>query len=183
MSFRWDLGDAVRVTCNVRNDGTFAGGQRGDLLIRRGRVGTVVDVGLFLQTQVIYTVHFLEDDRLVGCREEELIGADEDWVPSRYESRERVRAARTLVLAGGALRIERGCPGEVLRVLRVTHGEHGEANGACAVDVVYHVHFESAPGRVLAVPEAFLVEATPAPPILADEGSSFLQTSLPGGGA
>ena len=177
MSFRWDLGDAVRVTSNVRNDGTFAGAQRGDLLVRRGRVGTVVDVGLFLQTQVIYTVHFLDDDRLVGCREEELIGADEPWVPSRFESRERVRAARTLTLAGGALRIERGCPGEVLRVLRVLRdddgGEHGERS------VVYHVHFESAPGRVLAVPEALLVEA--APSLLADEGAALVQASLPGG--
>ena len=175
MSFRWDLGESVRVTSNVRNDGTFAGAQRGDLLIRRGRVGTVVDVGLFLQTQVIYTVHFLEDDRLVGCREEELIGADEAWVPSRFESRERVRAARTLVLAGGALRIERGCPGEVLRV------EHGGERGESPV--VYHVHFESAPGRVLAVPESLLVDATAAPALLADDDSAFSQASLPGGAA
>ena len=178
MSFLWNIGDAVRVTGNVRNDGTFAGAQRGDLLIRRGRVGTVVDVGLFLQTQVIYTVHFLEDDRLVGCREEELIGADEAWVPSLFESREHVRAARTLVLAGGALRIERGCPGEVLRVLRDESVEEVGENA-----VVYHVHFESAPGRVLAVPEALLVEATAAPPRLAEEGSAFAPTSLPGGSA
>ena len=183
MSFRWDIGDAVRVTSNVRNDGTFAGAQRGDLLLRRGRVGTVVDVGLFLQTQVIYTVHFLDDDRLVGCREEELIGADEAWVPSRFESREQVRAARTLALAGGALRIERGCSGEVLRVLRVARDGDGQAGGASPVDVVYHVHFESAPGRVLAVPESLLVDATPAPALLADEASAFSQAALPGGAA
>ncbi len=152
MSYLWDIGDSVRVTSNVRNDGTFAGAQRGDLLIRRGSVGTVVDVGLFLQTQVIYTVHFLDDDRLVGCREEELIGADEAWVPSRFESRERVLAAQALVLADGTLRVGRGCCGEVLRVLR------DEAGG-----VLYHVHFDSAPGRILAVPEAVLAASLPSP--------------------
>ena len=181
MSFRWDLGDSVRVTSNVRNDGTFAGAQRGDLLIRRGRVGTVVDVGLFLQTQVIYTVHFLEDDRLVGCREEELIGADEAWVPSLFESREHVRAASTLVLAGGALRVERGSPGEVLRVLRVPRDETGGESDENPV--VYHVHFESAPGRVLAVPEALLVGVEPEPVPVADEVSARSLASFPGGAA
>ena len=146
MSFRWDLGDAVRVVANVRNDGTYAGTARGDLLIRRGSVGTVIDVGLFLQTQVIYTVHFLDADRVVGCREEELIGADEDWVPSLFESRERVRAGKTLAAAGSGIRIACGDAGEVLRVIR------DEFAG-----VIYHVHFDGAPGRTLAVPESALV--------------------------
>ena len=146
MSFRWELGDAVRVTTNVRNDGTYAGAARGDLLVRRGSVGTVIDVGLFLQSQVIYTVHFLDDDRMVGCREEELIGADECWIPSRFESRERVRAGKTLSAAGSDLRIVRGDAGEVLRVVRDVPG-----------GIVYHVHFDGAPGRTLAVPESALV--------------------------
>ena len=30
---RWDYGDAVRVTRNVRNDGTFPGVPTGDLLV------------------------------------------------------------------------------------------------------------------------------------------------------
>ena len=146
MSFRWDLGDAVRVTTNVRNDGTYAGAVRGDLLVRRGSVGTVIDVGLFLQSQVIYTVHFLDDDRVVGCREGELLGADECWIPGRFESRERVRAGKTLSAAGSDLRIVRGDAGEVLRVVRDVPG-----------GIVYHVHFDGAPGRTLAVPESALV--------------------------
>ena len=150
---KWDLGDAVRVTRNVRNDGTFGGAAMGDLLIRRGSVGTVVDIGTFLQDQLIYSVHFLDADRIVGCREEELIGGDEAWVPSTFETRERVRASRILAL-GDDLRVPRGAIGEVLRVMR----EDASAEAAChEPTVVYHIHFECLPGRTLAVPEAALM--------------------------
>ena len=59
MITRWDLGDDVRVIHNVRNDGTYPGEQVGALLIRRGSTGTIIDIGTFLQDQIIYTVHFL----------------------------------------------------------------------------------------------------------------------------
>jgi len=62
----------------------------GTLLIRRGSVGNVIEVGTFLQDQVIFTVHFLNHGRMVGCRLEELIGADEPWNPSRFEFRDKV---------------------------------------------------------------------------------------------
>jgi len=150
---KWDIGDAVRVTRNVRNDGTFGSAAMGDLLIRRGSVGTVVDVGIFLQDQIIYSVHFLDTDRIVGCREEELIGGDEPWIPSAFEARERIRAGRILAL-GDDLRIPRGAVGEVLRVMR-RDGRGGEKGDAHAV--VYHIHFDCLPGRTLAVPEAALM--------------------------
>ena len=67
---RFDYGDEVRVRRNVRNDGTFPGAEVGRLLVRRGSTGFVRDLGTFLQDQVIYSVHFLAEDRLVGCREE-----------------------------------------------------------------------------------------------------------------
>ena len=69
---RFEYGDEVRVTRNVRNDGTFPGAEVGELLIRRGSTGFVRDVGTFLQDQVVYSVHFVDADRLVGCREQEL---------------------------------------------------------------------------------------------------------------
>lgn len=143
MQARWDFGDSVRVTRNVRNDGTYARAETGALLIRRGSVGTVVDIGTFLQDQIIYSVHFLEDDRVVGCREEELIDGDEAWIPSLFEARERVRSGKVLVL-GNDHQVPRGAIGEVLRVLR-----DGEA-------AVYHIHFDCLPGRTLAVPESAL---------------------------
>lgn len=145
MNAKWDLGDAVRVTRNVRNDGTYPGEETGALLIRRGSVGHVVDVGTFLQDQIIYSVHFLDAGRIVGCREEELLGADEPWVPSRYEFREHVRSALTLATKGETL-VEKGAVGQVLKVLRDAEG-----------GVAYHVHFDSLPGRPLVVPETALM--------------------------
>ena len=144
MHSRWDLGESVRVTRNVRNDGTYSGAPTGALLIRRGSVGAVIDIGTFLQDQIIYSVHFLDDDRVVGCREEELIDGDEPWIPSAFETRERV-VARQILALGSADRVPRGALGEVLRVMR-----EGEV-------LAYHVHFDCLPGRTLAVPEAALI--------------------------
>ncbi len=143
MQTEWDIGETVRVVRNVRNDGTYPGMETGELLIRRGSVGTVVDVGTFLQDQIIYSVHFLDADRIVGCREEELIGGDDTWIPSTFEVRERV-AARKILSLGGDARVPQGAIGEVLRVVR-----DGET-------VSYHVHFLCLPGRTLAVPESAL---------------------------
>lgn len=144
MITRWDLGDDVRVVRNVRNDGTYPGEQVGALLIRRGSTGTIIDIGTFLQDQIIYTVHFLDVDRIVGCREEELAGLDEPWFPSLFESREKVRSSKTLALAAET-RIPCGAVGEVLHVVRKPDG------------ILYHIHFDCLPGRTLAVPESVLV--------------------------
>lgn len=140
---RWDFGDAVRVVRNVRNDGTYPGIATGELLIRRGSVGHVVDIGTFLQDQIIYSVHFLDAGKVVGCRQEELIDIDAPWVPSRYEVRERVRAAKALVADGEEI-VPVGAAGEILKVVRETDPP------------VYHLHFDCQPGRVFAVPEAAL---------------------------
>jgi len=142
---RWDYGEAVRLTRNVRNDGTYPGLPTGAPLVRRGSIGYVVDIGTFLQDQIIYSVNFLDDGRIVGCREEELIGADEAWVPSRFEFRDKVGAGRGLSV-GGELLVTPGAAGEVLGVLRDAPG-----------GVAYHVHFDMLPGRVLQLPEDFLV--------------------------
>ena len=152
---KWDLGDSVRVIRNVRNDGTFCGAAMGGLLIRRGCVGTVVDIGTFLQDQIIYTVHFLDVDRIVGCREEELIDAEEAWIASAFEARERVYASRILLL-GNDLRVPRGAVGEVLRVMR-QDAQCVECDESSERAIVYHIHFECLPGRTLAVPEVALM--------------------------
>ena len=136
----WDFGDAVRVTRNVRNDGTYPGVATGELLVRRGSIGHVVDIGTFLQDQIIYSVHFLDIGKVVGCRQEELIDIDDPWVPSRFEVRERVLVAKSLMANGEEL-VPLGALGEVLKVIRV------------ADPPTYHMHFECRPGRVFAVPE------------------------------
>lgn len=146
---RWDEGDAVRVIRNVRNDGTFPGANTGDLLVRRGRIGHVRTIGTFLQDQIIYSVHFLDEGRVVGCREEELIGVEEVWIESRFEVRQRVCAARALAVRG-EVKVPDGSRGEVLNL------ERTEAQG-----VLYHVHFDCLPGNPLLVPEATLREWGP----------------------
>lgn len=141
MKPRWEYGDTVRLIRNVRNDGTYPGMDTGEPLIRRGSTGVVVDVGTFLQDQIIYSVNFLEAGRIVGCREEELIGSEETWTPSRFEFRDKVRSARQLAV-GGEVLVELGAIGEVIKVIRDAPG-----------GVAYHIHFDSLPGRILQIPE------------------------------
>jgi nitrogen fixation protein NifZ len=145
---KFEYGDEVRVLRNVRNDGTFPGADVGKLLVRRGGTGYVRDVGTFLQDQIIYSVHFLAEDRMVGCREEELQLATDPWTPSRFEFRDKV-AARLRLGSGGRVLVERGEVGEVLKVLRDAPGE-----------VAYQVYFD---GRnLLQVPESALDPVVPA---------------------
>jgi nitrogen fixation protein NifZ len=144
---QFEYGDEVRVIRNVRNDGTYPGMDTGSLLIRRGSVGCVYDVGTYLQDQLIYRVHFLDSGRTVGCREEELIPASEPWVPSRFEFRDQVLALRSFSVRG-ELVVEQGQVGSVMKVLRdLPEGVH------------YHVHFGN--GRVLQIPEPSLGPAAP----------------------
>ena len=140
----FDYGAEVRLMRNVRNDGTYPGLDIGKPLVSRGSVGHVQSVGTYLQDYIIYSVHFLDDDILVGCREEELIPADAPWVPSKFEFRDKVLAGIPFGINGEVI-VEKGEKGEVLKVLR----DDPE-------NVQYHVRF---PGRTLLVPEKALVES------------------------
>ncbi len=144
---QFEYGDEVRVVRNVRNDGTYPGMDTGTLLIRRGSVGCVYDVGTYLQDQLIYRVHFLESGRTVGCREEELIPASAPWTPSLFEFRDNVTAMRSFAVRGEVV-VAQGQVGSVMKVLRdLPDG------------VQYHVHFGD--GQVLQVPERSLCMADP----------------------
>lgn len=145
----FDYGDAVRVTRNVRDDGTYPGMDVGDLLVRRGSIGNVVGIGTFLQDQIIYSVHFLEIDRIIGCRAEEVIAADAPWKPSRFESREKVLAGHSFALRGEVV-AEKGTVGEIIKVVRDMPG-----------GVHYNISF---PGYMLCIPEDSL-EPLPPPPV------------------
>jgi nitrogen fixation protein NifZ len=77
-------GDKVRAKRTVRNDGTYAGKEIGDVLVRKGEVGVVVIIGTFLQQFYIYGVEFLESGNRVGMKRKELdplVTADEDEMP------------------------------------------------------------------------------------------------------
>lgn len=139
---KYEYGSAVRVTRNVRNDGTFPGMDTGELLVRRGSIGYVQNVGTFLQDQIIYSVHFMDINRLIGCREEEVIGADEPWNPSKFEFRDRVTSRKILTVNNEVI-VQPGDEGEVLKVLSMPEGEEFQ----------YHVRF---PGHTLQVGESIL---------------------------
>lgn len=134
----YDYGDEVRIMRNVRNDGTYPGLEMGAPLVKRGSTGYVQSVGTYLQEYIIYSVHFVEQDILVGCKEDELQLASEPWVPSEFEFRDKVQAKIRLAIKGEVL-VEQDDEGEILKVLRdMPTGVH------------YHVRF---PGRTLLVPE------------------------------
>lgn len=141
MLHKYDYGDEVRVIRNVRNDGTYPGKEIGDFLVRRGSTGIVKSIGTFLQDQIIYSVHFLDEDILVGCREEELLLGSDPWNPSRFEFRDKVKAKLKLATNGEVL-VDIGDQGEIIKVLRDMPEQ-----------VHYHVRF---PGRTLQVPESAL---------------------------
>lgn len=140
MKPQYEYGTEVRLTRNVRNDGTYPGEEVGALLVRRGEIGSIYDVGTYLQDQIIYRVHFLEAGCTVGCREEELIRADDPWVPNKYEFREKVLANRTLAVNGDVI-ADKDEQGEIEKIVKDD------------TTVSYHVRFR---GRVFQIPEAVL---------------------------
>ena len=147
MNPTFDYGDMVRVIRTIRNDGTFPGMETGAQLVRAGSVGYVRNIGTFLQEQIIYAVHFIDEDRVVGCREEELVSIDAPWTVTRFLFRDRV-VARIPLAVGGQVVVDKGSEGQV--VLRLTEGAEVPS---------YHVEFN---GRVFEVPETAL-DAAPIP--------------------
>ncbi|MBV1789651.1 nitrogen fixation protein NifZ [Marinobacterium sp. D7] len=117
MKPRYEYGDEVRLTRNVRNDGTYPGKEVGELLIQRGATGVVYDVGTYLQDQLIYRVHFIDAGKTVGCREEELIPVAQKWIQNRFEFRDKVQARCALQLDGEVI-ARKGDIGEIENVLR-----------------------------------------------------------------
>ncbi len=142
---QFEYGDAVRVTRSLRNDGTYPGRARGELLIRSGSIGYVRDVGTFLQDQIVYAVHFVEAGGcLVGCRETELIAAAAPWVSSQFEVRDKVHTRRALAINGQVV-LQAGAMGQIERVIR------DQPQG-----IFYHVRFEE---RVFQIAETGLTAA------------------------
>lgn len=85
MMQKYTFGEEVRVNRAIRNDGTLYGYQRGELLVRRGSTGFVREWGTFLMDQIIYQVHFLDSDLVVGCREQELLSASAPWHAGQFQ--------------------------------------------------------------------------------------------------
>jgi nitrogen fixation protein NifZ len=72
------VGQRVRLTKAIRNDGTYPHAGVGDTLVEAGSEGYVRAIGDFLQTIRVYEVNFIEEGLVFGCREAELESALED---------------------------------------------------------------------------------------------------------
>ena len=113
MDAKFDYGEKVRVIKNIRNDGTFMGKDRGELIIRRGSEGYIKGVGKFLQDQVIYQVHFMEQGCTVGCRETELGDLSSAWIDREFERGDKVEVKQSLGSEGNIV-VKSGDIGTVL---------------------------------------------------------------------
>jgi nitrogen fixation protein NifZ len=68
----FDYGDKVRARRTIRNDGTFPGKDIGEILVTKGELGYVVNIGTFLQQFYIYGVEFESTGHRVGMKRREL---------------------------------------------------------------------------------------------------------------
>ncbi len=68
----FEYGEKVRARRSVRNDGTYAGREIGDILVKKGEEGYVVSIGTFLQQFYIYGVEFVASGNRVGMKRKEL---------------------------------------------------------------------------------------------------------------
>lgn len=69
---KYKVGDIVKTRIKIKNDGTYPGLSWNEVLLPKGAEGVVIDIGRFLQTQVVYVVNFLEYGKIVGCLEHEI---------------------------------------------------------------------------------------------------------------
>ncbi len=113
----FDFGDQVRVIRSLRNDGTFPGKPRGALLVRKGSVGYVREWGSFLQDTIIYQIHFVAEDCMVGCREQELISGGAPWIAGEFQYGDWVSAAVPLAIGGEPVVVE-GQVGPIMDEIR-----------------------------------------------------------------
>ena len=71
---RFQPGDKVRSTKTVRNDGTMPGVEVGHIVVHKGDLGYVRDIGTYLQQFYVYAVDFVDRGSIVGMRSRELMG-------------------------------------------------------------------------------------------------------------
>ena len=77
------FGEKVKAKRTIRNDGTYAGKEIGEILAKKGEIGYVVSIGTFLQQFYIYGVEFETTGHRVGMKRRELemvelVGEEED---------------------------------------------------------------------------------------------------------
>lgn len=68
----FSYGEKVKSKRLIRNDGTYAGKEIGEILAKKGEIGYVVSIGTFLQQFYIYGIEFVDSGNRVGMKRKEL---------------------------------------------------------------------------------------------------------------
>ncbi len=55
----YELGDKVKITSLIKNDGTYPGKKLGEVLLDVGEEGYVVEIGDYLQRAYVYAIRFM----------------------------------------------------------------------------------------------------------------------------
>ncbi len=82
-------GEKVRSLKHIKNDGTYPRREIGEILVRKGEVGYVRDIGSFLQQFYIYAVEWVDSGTLVGMRGKELVSLDRAAASADLKERQR----------------------------------------------------------------------------------------------
>ena len=82
---RFRPGEKVVSRKNVRNDGTIRGREIDEIVVKKGEVGYVRDIGTFLQQFFIYAVEWIDRGTVVGMRAKELDSLDRPTSPQSTE--------------------------------------------------------------------------------------------------
>ena len=94
---KYRTGQKVKLLENIVNDGTYPHAKIGTLMMPKGSIGYIKDMGEFLQVIRVYEVHFFGTDmevEIIGCREHELESMEDDYVDEDELEREAMRAHR-----------------------------------------------------------------------------------------
>lgn len=137
----YEIGENVRLLFDVKNDGTVLGKRRGDMLLSAGAEGYVRGRGNFLMDEVIYDVHFIKEDIIIGCREKELAPFERPWEPAAFSTGDKVTASMDLI-SKGRIMAPRGASGSITAVM--SHPSNG---------YVFEVRFEGADSLCLVASE------------------------------
>jgi len=86
---KFRMGQKVKLVDDVVNDGTYPHAKIGTLMMPKGSVGYIKDMGEFLQVIRVYEVHFIDagvELEIIGCREHELEAVDDGCDEETTES-------------------------------------------------------------------------------------------------
>ena len=94
---KYHIGQKVELLEDIVNDGTYPHAKIGTLMMPKGSVGYIKDMGEFLQVIRVYEVHFFGagmELEIIGCREHELQSLEDDYISEEQLEREAMMAHR-----------------------------------------------------------------------------------------